>query len=315
MFSARITAGLLILAASLSRAFATDYSSLGAPDGISPAVLPEAPSFASPDAIRQGLDEAAPELLHLNDCAIEILNKVGPRDFVKVHDMQRQMKQQAETFGAPLGWDYVGERKLGDVARQYVYVYRYAGAPLVLHFLAMRRNDRWSLSQYKANGESDALLAEAPVDRSSKPADYCGLCDRFVDRLVHGDREVVPTFKGNFTQSFPTEKFDCVAFQLAGAAALFGGVVSCNRVEVKNVSDVLAQCSYLVPCQNNNGLFSRITLYRADKDWKIINIGVRSFDMMEDRMAGASLEPARARNTPQTVCRPKQPHTDPTKVQ
>jgi hypothetical protein len=278
----RIATGFLILAVCLSKALADD-----------------APSVDSPVAVRKILDEAAPELLLGHERANEILSKVSPKDLCEIHKLQQMMKDDPDNLGTPLTWEYVGERKLGEVARQYIYVCRYQTAPVIWFFMAMQRNGRWSLAQVRGTTDMDQLFAETPVDHSRKPGDYSGFCDKLIDRMVHGNSGVDLLLKANCALRTTSEKLQGLALKVLGVVSCFGGVVACDRVEVKNVGDVLSQCSYIVQCQNNNGLVVTFACYRADKDWKLLGISIRSFDIIEDRMMGAVLEPALS--APQTA--------------
>jgi hypothetical protein len=273
---ARIAGGLLILAASSANAIADD----------------DIPSFESPDAVRRLLDKAVPELLDGHDRAAELFGMVGGEKTARIpRQLQAKRDEDPEDLGVPLGWNYLGERRLGDAICQYVYVCRYSNSPLVLRFVTMKRNGRWLMLQDSANCDALALVAEASSDRSSKPGDYLGLCDKLVDQIVHGDSEVVQTVKASSLRK-GKEPFSRAVLQIPGAVAMLGGVSSCERVEAKNVGGVFAQCSYVVQCQTRNGLFLRFTFYRPDKEWKLAGLSMQSFNKMDDLLAGAALEPA-----------------------
>ena len=197
---ARIATGLMILVALSSRALAAEERSV-----------------YSPEAVRKILDEAMPELLQASERASDVIGRVAPDGVFGSREVEllRQQMKLPDAMRAPTGWDFAGERRLGDVLREYVYVCRYANAPLVWRFTAIRKGIRWSLAEVRGSGQVDKLLAQATASGSGEKEEFLGFCDEVVDKMVRGKVDLLDAIRNrtaghSLPRSCITWQFRCL---------------------------------------------------------------------------------------------------------
>jgi hypothetical protein len=286
---------------------------------MSPAVsADEKRSVESPEAFKKVCDEAMPDLLKMNARGVvpfrEVCNDACCDALVS--NIEKLSAAQKD-LGTPVGWTYLGVRKLGSMLRQYVYVSRYALGPVFWQFTAFERGGRWTSGQfYMKSGQNIwSVFALVPRDRRFDNAECAVIGERILDFMKTGKGDAAEIVKRDCLRTEPAmvEEWGEALKKAHGFVTYLGGALSSEMVATSGVGDVLAARLYHVRCADN-ALTVTMTFYRPAKDWKAwsVSLALTSIGSNNaDDLAGEPIEPDDSSNAVKTVTRPM-PMPEPT---
>jgi hypothetical protein len=241
-----------------------------------PPARAEEPSVEPVEPFREICDQAMAELAVGNGRGLDVFDRVvAPERFSALSDLKTHIRRHYEVhssdWGEPIGWEYLGSKRVGDFFTQFLYAVRYDKGPVVWRFLAVQRDGSWSLSGCQFDGDCESALAGAGWSRTDEDNARTQLTAAIVSRIAENSREGFELLLRHFTIRNAQAELanERLAAIYADSTRTAGKAVHCELVAARSAGGVLAQHRYLIQFESGH-TFLDLVLYRPDQEWKVI---------------------------------------------